>query len=33
MSTDWEHGYEITICTIDNPGWSIRGIWWSKKPE
>nr|WP_256973879.1 hypothetical protein [Brevibacillus brevis] len=23
----------MTICTIDNPGWSIRGIWWSKKPE
>ncbi|MED1785455.1 immunity 53 family protein [Brevibacillus fortis] len=21
---DWEHGYGITICTIDNPGWSIK---------
>lgn len=21
---EWEHGYGITIETIDNPGWSIR---------
>ena len=21
---DWEHGYGVTITTIDNPGWSLR---------
>ena len=21
---EWEHGYGVTICTLDNPGWRLR---------
>ncbi len=33
---DWEHGYGVSIETLDNPGWSVRieldGTAWAKQP-
>ena len=25
---EWEHGFGVTIATLDNPGWSVTASTW-----